>query len=95
MVCSDKFRSSINSFIHSFVQSVYFYSASSSKSSNTQRRSLHSTDTMAEFHAEAPQATASEGLAQGPYMAAGAGFEPATLQTKGDESINEPPRPTM
>jgi len=35
-----------------------------------------------EFHAEAPQANASEGLAQGPYVAAGAGFEPATLQTK-------------
>ena len=28
---------------------------------------------MPEFHAEAPQAAASEGLAQGPYMAARAG----------------------
>jgi len=34
-----------------------------------------------EFHAEAPQETASEGLAQGPYVAAKAGFKPATLQT--------------
>ena len=51
-------------------------------------------DIVSEFHAEAPQATASEGLAQGPYMAAGAGFEPTTLRTKGDESTNEPPRPT-
>ena len=47
-----------------------------------------------EFHAEAPQATASERLAQGPYVAARAGFEPTTLRTKGDESTNEPPGPT-
>ena len=45
-----------------------------------------------EFHAEAPQATAIEGLAQGPYVAAGGGFEPAT---KCVESSNEPPRPTI
>src|SRR6218665_2791378 len=36
--------------------------------------------------------TASEGLAQGPYVAARAGFEPATLRTKGVESTNEQPR---
>jgi len=35
-------------------------------------------DTVLEFHAEAPQATASERLAQGPYMAARVVFEPAT-----------------
>ena len=54
-------------------------------------------DTVSEFHAEAPQATASEGLAQGPYMAAKAGFEPMTLWAKGaemPESINVPPCPT-
>ena len=50
-------------------------------------------DTVSEFHAEAPQATSSEGLAQGPYVATRAGFEPATLRTKGDESTNEPPLP--
>ena len=33
----------------------------------------------------------SEGLAQGPNVAAIAGFEPTTLQTKGAESTNEPP----
>ena len=49
--------------------------------------------TVSEFHAEAPWATASEGLAQGTYVAARAGFQPATLRTKGDESTNEPPRP--
>ena len=50
---------------------------------------------MSEFHAEAPQAIASEELAQGPDVAARAGFEPATLRTKGAKSTNEPPRPTM
>ena len=42
---------------------------------------------------EAPQASASERLPQGPYMymAARAGFEPATFWTKGAESTNEPP----
>src|SRR6218665_2273487 len=46
-----------------------------------------------QVHTEALQATASKGLAQGLYMAAKIGFEPVTLQTKGDESTNEPPYP--
>jgi len=33
-------------------------------------RSRHSTGTVSEFHAEAPQATASEALAKGTYVAA-------------------------
>ena len=49
---------------------------------------------MLEFHAEAPQATVNKGLAQGPYVMSKAGFEPTTLQTKGDASTNEPPHPT-
>ena len=49
--------------------------------------------TVSEFLAEALQATASERLAQGPYVAARAGFEPTTLRTKGGESTNEPPCP--
>ena len=64
------------------------------KSTTTQRCSQHSTDTVSVFHAEAPQATASEGLAQGPYVAARVGFEPTALRTKGVESTNEPPHPT-
>ena len=44
---------------------------------------------MSEFHAEAPKATASDGLAQGPYVAATEGFEPTTFRTKGDESTND------
>ena len=54
--------------------------------------SQYSKDAVLEFHAEAPLATASEGFAKGPYVADRAGFETATLRTKGDESINEPPR---
>ena len=52
-------------------------------------------DTVSKFHVKAPQATASEGLAQGLYIAARAGFEPMTIRMKGNESTNEPPRPTM
>ena len=48
---------------------------------------------MPEFHAEAPQATVSEGLAQGPYMAARAGVKPMTLRTKGVDSTNAPHTP--
>ena len=50
-------------------------------------------DTVLEFYAKAPQVTASVGLAQGPYVAAGAGFEPATLCTKGAESTTAPRHP--
>ena len=38
-------------------------------------------DTVSEFNAEAPQTTASEGLAQGLYVAPRAGFEHTTLVT--------------
>jgi len=50
-------------------------------------------DTVPKFHAVAPQATVSEGLAQGPYVAARAGVEPMTLQTKGVDSTNASPKP--
>ena len=49
---------------------------------------------MSEFHTEAPQATVSKGLAQGPYVTARAGFEPATLWKKAlnlPMSNNAPP----
>ena len=39
------------------------------------------------------QATASEGLAQGPCMAVRVGFEPATLRTEDTKLTTEPPRP--
>ena len=60
----------------------------------TQICSRHIMDTVSEFHKEAPQATVGEGLAQGPYVAARARFEPVTLRMKGIESANEPTRPT-
>src|SRR6218665_2328344 len=78
--------------IHSFIHSGYFYSASSSPL--LLRGARDSTNTVPEFHAEAPQATANEGLSQGPYVAARAGVEPTTLRTKGDKSTSEPPCPT-
>src|SRR6218665_2702769 len=37
------------------------------------------------------QATVSEGLAQGPNVAAGVGFDPAALRTEGTEPTTEPP----
>src|SRR6218665_2330472 len=51
-------------------------------------------DTVSEVHAETPQPILSEGLAQGPYVAARAGVEPMTLRTKGVNSTNGPPCPT-
>ena len=47
------------------------------------------------LHAKALQAIAGKGLAQGPYMAARAGFEPTTLQSNGVVSTNTPPCPTV
>src|SRR6218665_1241283 len=76
--------------IHSF--RIFLYHLF--KSTTTQKRSRHSVDTVPEFYAEVPQATASEGLTQDPYVAAKVGFEPATLRMKGVESTNEPPHPT-
>ena len=47
---------------------------------------------MSEFHAEPPQANASEGLVQDPYVAARAGFELTALRTIGVDFTNENPR---
>ena len=51
-------------------------------------------DTVSEFHTEAPQATVSERLAQGPYVAARVGFKLATIWTQGTELTTKPPHPT-
>src|SRR6218665_1318946 len=79
--------------IHSCIHSGYFYSVSSSP---LLLRGVpnYSTDTVSELHAEALQTTVSKGFAQGPYMAAGVGFEPATLRMQGTELTTEPPGPT-
>ena len=47
------------------------------------------------LHAEALQTTVSEGLAQGPYMVARAGFDLSTLRSIGVVSANAPPCPSM
>ena len=87
---------SFNLFIHSIIHSFHFYSTSSSP---LLLRSAPDTpwiqDTVPEFHAEAPQATASEGLAQGPYVADRVGLKPTTLRTKDVESTNAPPHPHL
>src|SRR6218665_404239 len=78
--------------IHSFIHSGHFYTASSSSPLLTGAPD-YSTDTVSEFYAEAPQATASKGLAQGPYVAARAGVEPTTLRLTVIDVTNAPPRP--
>src|SRR6218665_3730010 len=75
---------------HSFIHSFRLFLFRLFKSPTSQRRSWHSMETVPEFHAEAPRATVSEGLAQGPYVAARAGVEPTTLRTKGVDSTNTP-----
>src|SRR6218665_1783948 len=79
-------------YIH--IHSGYFYSTSTSPLL-FRRAPNYTTDIVLELHAETPHATASDGLAQGPYVAARAGFEPTPLRTKGDESTNEPPCLTL
>src|SRR6218665_3479059 len=90
-------------FIHTFIQAIsiaplqvfcIFVRMNKVTTTTTQRRPRHSTDTVSKFHAEAPETTASEGLAQGPYEASRARVEPTTLRTIGFYSTSEPPRPT-
>jgi len=50
---------------------------------------------VSKFDAEAQQVTASEKLAQSPYMAAKARFKYSTFQTKDVDSTNEPTCPTI
>ena len=85
--------SPIHSFIHSIIQAIFII-APLQVHYYSEAIYRHSTDTVSDFHPEARQATASERLAQGPYVAARAGFEPATLRTNGVESTKVPPRPT-
>ena len=59
-----------------------------------QKRSRRQLTLWHSLHAEALPVTASEGLAQGPYVAARTGFELATLRSKDIDSTNAPPRPT-
>ena len=87
-------HSFIHSFIPSFIHSFRSFLQRLFMFATTQKRSRHSTDTAPEFHAEASQTTVREGLAQGPYVAARARFEPTTLRSKGFDSTYAPPRLT-
>jgi len=53
----------------------------------------YSIDTVSELSRQALQVNVSEGLAQGPYVVAGVGFEPAILRIQGTELTIEPPAP--
>src|SRR6218665_479605 len=80
-------------FIHSFIHSGYFNSASSSPlllrgAPGTARILCRSFALKSRAHA-----TASKGLAQGPYVAAR--FEPTTLQSTAIDSTSEHPLPTF
>ena len=81
-------------YIHSFIYSGHFYSTSSSPllliSAPDTARILCRSFTPKRHNC----ATVSEGLAQGPYVAARAGFEPTTLRTKGIDSTKAPTCPT-
>ena len=72
-VCASALQCKFESFVHSIIHSFIH---------------LFYFHYHSEFHAKAPQATVSEGLAQGPYVAARVGVEPMTLRTKGADSIN-------
>ena len=55
---------------------IHFYNASHSMMSLSEALPTTAIDAVLEFTRETLQATVSEGLAQGPYVAAKAGFEP-------------------
>src|SRR6218665_377547 len=79
----------------SFIHSGHFYSAPSSL---LLLRGAPAYSTycigVSRRSAQACQATAGKGLAQGPYLAARAGVKPTTLRLKFIVSTKAPPRPT-
>src|SRR6218665_1747738 len=72
---------------------IHFYSSSHSTSLSEVLPRPQQFTLCLSLHAEALQVTASEGLDQGCYVTARAGFEPGTLRSKGIDSINVPPCP--
>src|SRR6218665_3474272 len=78
-----------DSFIHSF----WPFLSRPFKSSTAQRRSRLQHGYCIGVSRRSTQATAGKGLAQGPYMAAKAGVEPATLRLRVITSTNAPPCP--
>src|SRR6218665_1256330 len=76
-----------STFIHSFIHFGHFNSVPSSPLLLRGAPDHYSTNTVSEFHAEAPQEPVSKGLAQGLYVAARAHDQSVDL-------TNAPPRPT-
>jgi len=66
-------------FIKPVIEPIHSFRLLYSASLNHLLFPIQHADTVLEFHAEAPQATAIEGLVQGPYVAAKAGFEPVYI----------------
>src|SRR6218665_1200000 len=81
--------------MHSFIHSFRPFLWRPFKSFTTQRRSRLQHGYCIGVSRRSAQATASKGLAQGPYMAARAGVEPTTLRLRVIASTNAPPNPTM
>ena len=75
------------------IVSIHLYSASHSMSLS-ESIPITALILCRSLDAEVLQAIASEGFAQGTYVAARVRFDPATLRTKGAELTTEPPRPT-
>ena len=73
---------------------IHFYSASLSMSHSEEVPTTGLILCRSKY-TEAVRTTASEGLAQGPYVAAKVGFEPATLQTEGTEPHHWATMPTL
>ena len=81
----------VDSLVLSFILAI---SIAPLQSSTTQRRSRLQHGYCIGVSRRGAQATASKGLAQGPYMAARAGVEPTTLRLRVIASTNAPPFPT-
>jgi len=88
-------NSSRNNLKHSFIYFGYFYIAPLQVYYYSEALPTTALILCQSFHAKAPRAIASEGLAQGPYAADRVGFEPATLWSQGTELTTEPPRPKL
>src|SRR6218665_3615977 len=77
----ESLESLTHSFIHSFSQAISI--APLQVRYYSEALPIYSTDTVSEFHVEAPsQATANEGLVQGPYVAVERDSNPRPFERK-------------
>src|SRR6218665_1206206 len=75
-----------------FIHSFRIFLLCLSKSTTLRGTPDYSIDTVSELTRQSATGTVSEGLAQGPYMTAIVGFEPAAFRMQGTEPTTEPPR---